>query len=86
LKRPFAKRFPQHQRPEPSQNNNLIRLRDRLQKHTKLLRLRSSRQLSKIRHRRPDGVSKTDTINQRAQEAGDAPDFSQRIRAGLAGF
>src|SRR5215471_13722467 len=25
-------------------------------------------------------------INQRAQEAGDAPDFSQRIRAGLAGF
>ena len=25
-------------------------------------------------------------INKRAQEAGDAPDFSQRIRAGLAGF
>ena len=25
-------------------------------------------------------------INQRAREAGDAPDFSQRIRAGLAGF
>jgi hypothetical protein len=25
-------------------------------------------------------------INKRAQEAGDAPDFSQRIWAGLAGF
>jgi hypothetical protein len=25
-------------------------------------------------------------INKRAQEAGDAPDFSERIRAGLAGF
>jgi len=25
-------------------------------------------------------------INQRAQDAGDAPDFSERIRAGLAGF
>ena len=25
-------------------------------------------------------------INGRAQEAGDAPDFSERIRAGLAGF
>jgi hypothetical protein len=25
-------------------------------------------------------------INGRAQKAGDAPDFSQRIRAGLAGF
>ena len=31
LKRPFAKRFPQHQNPGLSQNINLIRLRERLQ-------------------------------------------------------
>src|SRR5262245_12415151 len=34
LKRPLSKRLLQSQRPLPSQNNNLIRLRDLLQKQT----------------------------------------------------